>query len=79
MDTPRSVLFNLLMCTLILSDTARSKESEPLPEDFLFFLEEWVDDKGDVLIPEDPELAQGSIQLQEDASISDVWLGGNHD
>ncbi|WHI46226.1 hypothetical protein ACJJIW_13035 [Microbulbifer sp. JMSA004] len=79
MDTLRSVLFIISMCALIFPGITEAEDAEPLPEEFLLFLEEWVDQQGDVVIPEEPELVQGRRQTQEDTKSRDIWLGDSHD
>ncbi|WP_413664970.1 hypothetical protein ACG1BZ_06925 [Microbulbifer sp. CNSA002] len=79
MGTLRSVLFIISMCALVFPGTTEAEEAEPLPEEFLLFLEEWVDEQGDVVIPEDPELVQGPGQPQEGTKSKDIWLGDSHD
>ncbi|MCO1334046.1 hypothetical protein MO867_06790 [Microbulbifer sp. OS29] len=79
MSTPSSVLSIVIMALLAVSRISHAEESEPLAEDFLLFVEEWADEQGDIVMPEDAELAQGPSQSLRKAEVGDTWLEEGHD
>ncbi|WP_020411788.1 hypothetical protein ACJJIG_01725 [Microbulbifer sp. SSSA007] len=62
MGTPLKEGKFLFVVLLLCGVAVKGAEMEPLEEDFLLFLGEWVDERGDVLVPEESELWPESPQ-----------------